>query len=143
MPGTTASLIAEGTTIDGAVSGDCQLQVDGVVHGDITVTNLSVGEGGKIEGASTAESVEVRGRVLGSIAAKSVKLLAGCSVEGDISHEQLIIEPGAIFEGRSLRHQRPVAALASPTTGGIKEIRLGPRGRTWRRAEIPRGRLPA
>jgi cytoskeletal protein CcmA (bactofilin family) len=115
MTGTTASLIAAGTTIDGGVSGDCQLQIDGVVHGDIAVTLLSVGEGGKIEGASTAESVEVRGRVLGSITAKQVKLLAGCSVEGDISHEQLIIEPGAVFEGRSLRHQRPVAALvASP-----------------------------
>jgi cytoskeletal protein CcmA (bactofilin family) len=120
MPGTTASLIAEGTTIDGAVSGDCQLQVDGIVHGDITVTHLSVGEVGKIEGASKAETVEVRGRVLGSIAAKAVKLLAGCNVEGDISHEQLVIEPGAIFEGRSLRHQRPVAALTSSTTSGTK-----------------------
>ena len=120
MPGTTASLIAEGTTVDGAVSGDCQLQVDGVVHGDITVTNLTVGEVGKIEGASKAESMEVRGRVLGSIDAKQVKLLAGCVVEGDISHEQLIIEPGAIFEGRSLRHQRPVAALGPPTMGGVK-----------------------
>jgi cytoskeletal protein CcmA (bactofilin family) len=120
MPGTTASLIAEGTTVDGAVSGDCHLQIDGIIHGDVTVTHLSVGEGGKIEGASTAESVEVRGRVLGSIAAKQVKLLAGCNVEGDISHEQLVIEPGAIFEGRSLRHQRPVAALTSSATSGAK-----------------------
>src|SRR5579872_5188293 len=106
MTGTAASLIAEGTTIDGGVSGDCQLQVDGIVHGDVAVTYLSVGEVGKIEGASKAESVEVRDRVLGSIAAKQVKLLAGCNVEGDISHEQLIIEPGATFEGRSLRAQR-------------------------------------
>lgn len=118
MTGTTASLIADGTTVDGAVSGDCQLQVDGIVHGDVTVTHLSVGEGGKIEGASKAKSVEVRGRVLGSIAAKEVKLLAGCNVEGDISHEQLIIEAGAIFEGRSIRQQRPVAALVASATSG-------------------------
>jgi cytoskeletal protein CcmA (bactofilin family) len=115
MTGTTASLIAAGTTVEGGVSGDCQLQVDGFVHGDVAVTYLCVGEGGKIEGASKAESVEVRGRVLGSITAKQVKLLAGCGVEGDISHEQLVIEPGAIFEGRSLRHQRPVAALVTST----------------------------
>jgi cytoskeletal protein CcmA (bactofilin family) len=111
MTGTTASLIAAGTTVDGGVSGDCQLQVDGVVHGDIAVTHLSVGEAGKIEGKSKAESVEVRGRVLGSISAKQVTLLTGCSVEGDIAHDLLIIEPGAIFEGRSLRDQRPVAGL--------------------------------
>jgi len=113
MTGTTASLIAEGTTIDGGVSGDCQLQVDGIVKGDVAVTSLSVGESGKIEGSSKAELVEVRGRVVGSITAKQVKLLAGCDVEGDIAHEQLIIEPGAVFQGRSLRHQRPVAALVS------------------------------
>ena len=84
-----------------------------------------MGEVGKIEGASKAQSVEVRGRVLGSIAAKEVKLLAGCNVEGDILHEQLVIEPGAIFEGRSLRHQRPVAAIASSTTSGVKGQKSG------------------
>jgi cytoskeletal protein CcmA (bactofilin family) len=115
MTGTTASLIATGTTIDGTVSGDCLLQIEGIVRGDVAVTSLSVGEAGKIEGASKADSAEVRGRVVGPITARQVKLLAGCSVEGDISHEQLIIEPGAIFQGRSLRNQRPVAALVSPT----------------------------
>ena len=120
MTGTTASLIAEGTTVDGAVSGDCQLQVDGFVHGDVAVTHLSIGEIGKIEGHSKAESVEVRGHVLGSIAAKEVKLLAGCNVEGDIAHEQLIVEAGAIFEGRSMRNQRAVAALTSSTTSGAR-----------------------
>jgi len=120
MTGTTDSLIAEGTTVDGAVSGDYQLQVDGIARGDVAVRHLSVGEVAKIDGASKAESVEVRGRVLGSIDAKQVKLLADCNVEGDISHEQLIIEPEAIFEGRSLRYQRPVAALTSSTTNGVK-----------------------
>jgi cytoskeletal protein CcmA (bactofilin family) len=116
MTGTTASLIAAGTTVDGGVSGDCQLEVEGFVHGDVAVTHLSVSEAGKVEGATKAESVEVRGRVLGSISAKQVKLLAGCSVEGDISHDQLIIEPGAIFEGRSLRDQRQVAGLLAAKT---------------------------
>ena len=82
MSATTASLIAEGTTVDGGISGDCQLQVDGIVRGDVAVTLLSVGEDGKIEGACKAESVEVRGRVLGSISAKQVKLLTGCSRGG-------------------------------------------------------------
>ena len=146
MSDTTASIIAEGTPIDGAVSGDCQLQVDGIVHGDVTVTHLSVGEVGKIEGASTAESVEVRGRVLGSIAAKQVKLIAGCNAEGDISHEQLIIEAGAIFEGRSLRHQRPLARphLLDDERGQSIEIWLGPRIGSGATPRCPAGRrLPA
>ncbi len=121
----TASLIADGTTVKGDVSGNCQLQVDGFVHGDVAVTHLSVGEAGKIEGASKADSVEVRGRVLGSIAAKEVNLIAGCHVEGDILHEQLIIEAGAIFEGRSLRHDRPLAALTSPKASGVTGSKSG------------------
>jgi cytoskeletal protein CcmA (bactofilin family) len=119
MNGTIASLIAAGTKIDGGVSGDCQLQVDGIVHGDVAVTHLSVGEAGKIEGTSKAESVSVRGRVLGSISAKHVTLLSGCSVEGDIAHEQLTIEPGAVFEGRSLRDQRQVAGLLSSSKKAV------------------------
>jgi cytoskeletal protein CcmA (bactofilin family) len=115
MTGTTGSLIAAGTIVDGDVSGDADLQVDGIVRGNISATHLSVGEAGKIEGASKAESVEVRGSVVGSISAKQVKLLTGSSVQGDISHEQLVVEPGATFEGRSLRYQRPVAGLISST----------------------------
>jgi cytoskeletal protein CcmA (bactofilin family) len=111
MTDTTASLIAAGTRIDGAVSGDCPLQVDGIVKGDVAVPHLSVGQTGRIEGVTNAESVVVRGLVLGSIFAEQVKLLTGCRVEGDISHEQLIIEHGAIFEGHSLRQDQPVPAL--------------------------------
>jgi cytoskeletal protein CcmA (bactofilin family) len=53
--------------------------------------------------------VEVRGRVSGSITAKQVRLYGGAHVEGDITHEQLSIENGAFFQGRSLRLQRPAA----------------------------------
>jgi cytoskeletal protein CcmA (bactofilin family) len=111
MTGTAVSLITEGTKIHGGVSGDCALQVEGVIQGDVAVTRLSVGGAGKIEGSTKAEAVEVRGHVIGSIAAKEVTLLAGCRVEGDILHEQLVVEAGAIFEGRSLRDQQPASAL--------------------------------
>jgi cytoskeletal protein CcmA (bactofilin family) len=111
MTGTAASLITEGTKIHGGVSGDCELQVEGIIEGDVAVTLLSVGGSGKIEGSTKAEAVEVRGHVIGSIIAKKVMLLAGCRVEGDILHEQLVVEAGAIFEGRSLRDQPSAPAL--------------------------------
>jgi cytoskeletal protein CcmA (bactofilin family) len=116
-----ASLIAADTTIDGGVSGDSELHVDGVIRGDVAVARLSIGESGHIEGAVQAEAVEARGRVVGSITAKSVKLYASCHVDGDITHEQLTMEAGAFFQGRSLKFQRaatPVAAI----TGEVIEI---------------------
>ncbi len=117
-----ASLIAADTTIDGGVSGDSELHVDGVIRGDVAVARLSIGETGHIEGAVQAESVEARGRVVGSITAKSVKLYASCHVDGDITHEQLTMEAGAFFQGRSLKFQRQAAAPVAAITGEIIEI---------------------
>ena len=104
-----ASLIASDTTINGGISGDTELHVNGVVHGDIVVARLSIGETGHVEGAVQAEIVEARGRVVGSITAKQVRLYASCHVDGDITHEQLTMEAGAFFQGRSLKFQRPTA----------------------------------
>ena len=117
-----ASLIASDTTIDGGVSGDTELHVDGVVRGDITVARLSIGETGHVEGAIQAEIVEVRGRVVGSITAKQVRLYASCHVDGDITHEQLTMEAGAFFQGRSLKFQRAASTPMAAITGEVIEM---------------------
>ena len=59
-----ASLIAPDLTFEGGVTGDGELQVDGVVRGDVKVARLSVGETGQIEGSVVAEAVECRGRII-------------------------------------------------------------------------------
>ena len=87
---------------------------------DVTVVRLSIGESGQVDGSIHAEQVEVRGRVAGSITAKQVRLYASAHIDGDITHEQLTIEAGAFFQGRSLRFQRTAAPLAA--TGDVIEI---------------------
>ncbi len=97
-----ASLVAEGVRIHGNVQTDGDLHLDGAVEGDLTVARLTIGETGLVTGAIKAETIEVRGRVVGTIAARQVRLLATARVDGDISHTELSIEAGAHFEGRSL-----------------------------------------
>ena len=116
------SVIARDMVIDGGLVGDGELHVDGVVRGDIRVSRLTIGESGQIEGTISAETVDARGRVLGTITAQQVRLSATAHVEGDITHEQLAIETGASFQGRSLKLQPPipesrgeVIALAPPS----------------------------
>jgi cytoskeletal protein CcmA (bactofilin family) len=109
-----ASLIADDITIEGNIIGDGELHVDGVIRGDVRVPRLSVGETGHIEGTVQAEVVETRGRIVGSVTAKQVKLLGTCYVDGDITHEQLTMETGAFFQGRSLKFQRQPAPVAAP-----------------------------
>lgn len=106
-PPKVASLLSADLVIEGAVTGEGELQIDGVVRGDVRVGRLTVGETGHIDGAIHAEAVEVRGRVVGSITSKQVRLYGTSYVDGDITHEQLAMETGAFFQGRSLKFQRP------------------------------------
>jgi cytoskeletal protein CcmA (bactofilin family) len=107
------SIIGADLTIEGDVSGGGEIQIDGTVKGDVRIEHVTVGDGGAVEGGIYAEAVEVRGKVSGSITAKQVRLYGACHVDGDITHEQLAMETGAFFQGRSLRLQRPVTSAAA------------------------------
>ena len=108
------SIIGPDLTIEGDVSGGGELQIEGTIKGDVRIEHVTVGDGGEVEGGIYAEAVEVRGKVSGSITAKQVRLYGACHVDGDITHEQLAMETGAFFQGRSLRLQRPIAGVAPP-----------------------------
>lgn len=106
-----ASLIAEGVVIRGDVASQGDLHLDGVVEGDVAVTQLTIGERGGVTGAIRAETVEIRGHVTGTITARQVRLCASARVDGDISHAEISIEAGAHFAGRSLVVAPPVSAI--------------------------------
>ena len=110
------SLISADLKLEGSLTGGTEVQIDGTITGDVRVERVTIGEGGMVEGGVFAEAVEVRGRVTGSITAKQVRLYSASHVEGDITHEQLAIETGAFFQGRSLRLQRaaPQAQITPP-----------------------------
>jgi cytoskeletal protein CcmA (bactofilin family) len=98
-----ASLIGENVAMKGDLASDGEVQLDGAVLGDLKVGHLAIGETGQVEGVIEAESVEIRGRVAGAIIARTVKLYATARVDGDITHDQLTVEAGAHFAGRSLK----------------------------------------
>ncbi len=63
----------------------------------------------------------MRGKVIGAITARQIRLFATAHVDGDMTHEQLAMETGASFQGRSLKFQRPAAPreAASPVSDVI------------------------
>jgi cytoskeletal protein CcmA (bactofilin family) len=111
-----SSLIGAEMTFEGNISGGGEVQIDGTIKGDVRVEHVTIGDGGMVEGGVYAEAVEVRGRVSGSITAKQVRLYGACHVDGDITHEQLAMETGAFFQGRSLRLQRQAQPTAVKPT---------------------------
>lgn len=113
--------------LEGDISGGGEIQVEGTIKGDVRVEHVTVGDGGAVEGGIYAEIVEVRGKVSGSITAKQVRLYGACHVDGDITHEQLAMETGAFFQGRSLRLQRPTTAASTVSATPPKPEPIAPR----------------
>ncbi len=98
--GGVPSIISPDLKIVGHLKSNGAIQIDGTIEGDIDVPLLTVGEQGKIDGTTVAETVRIFGTVNGRVQAKTVRLDASARVTADITHETLAIEAGAYFEGR-------------------------------------------
>jgi cytoskeletal protein CcmA (bactofilin family) len=79
------------------------LQVDGEIEGDVQAAEVIVGEKGQVTGMVAGRQVVVRGKVSGIVCGRNVALQASSNVDGDIHHMSLLIEQGAMFDGRSRR----------------------------------------
>ena len=97
--GPTQSLISRDVRIKGDLICSGDVQIDGDVEGDIQSRSIVIGEGAGIRGTISATDVRVCGSVNGRIQGNSVILERTAKVTGDIMHQTLTIEPGALFEG--------------------------------------------
>jgi cytoskeletal protein CcmA (bactofilin family) len=126
-----ASIICADMKINGSVISEGSLQIDGVVDGDVSATDITIGASGQITGEVKAEVVKVKGKIRGSIRARKVELETGAHVKGDIVHSSLQIQPNAVFEGQvkhaddPLRETGPVAASESKSLGGAAAAGIG------------------
>ena len=98
------SLIGRGLEVKGTVRATTHLFIDGRVDGQINAPNHSVAVGthGRLNSDIFAESITIRGSVMGNLTAtRSLKILSDGRVEGRLVSPQLVIDDGAIFNGRA------------------------------------------
>ena len=98
------SLISSDVHIVGDLKSSGEIQIDGVVDGDIRSQILEVGKSATINGEIVADKVRVNGTINGRIKARSVELFSSAHVVGDVMHEDLSIETGAFLEGHCKRN---------------------------------------
>lgn len=110
------SLISPDLTIEGNLKSDGDIQLDGLVEGDVETRTLTVGEDGTVHGSVTAESVRICGKVDGEVRAGSVSLARTAEVRGDVVHDSLAVEAGAFIDGRC-RPARREAGRGAATAG--------------------------
>jgi cytoskeletal protein CcmA (bactofilin family) len=96
-------VVAADLAVQGELSSDGELMVDGLVCGDVSVRKLVVGLEGRIVGNVTADSVDLYGEIRGNVTAAVVRLYKSARAFGDLTQGELSIEAGAVFEGRCLR----------------------------------------
>jgi cytoskeletal protein CcmA (bactofilin family) len=104
-----ASILSSDLTVIGNVKTSGDVQVEGVVEGDIRAHLLTVGESATIKGEIVADDIVVNGRVIGRVRGLKVRLTSTARVEGDIIHKTIAIESGAHFEGSVQRQEDPLS----------------------------------
>jgi cytoskeletal protein CcmA (bactofilin family) len=117
MGGDLRGFLGEGTEIKGEVKFDEILRVDGNVSGKVTSESgmLLVGERGYIKANIEAGSVSVSGTIEGTVTAKNkVEIHPTGKVYGDVYTQALIIEHGAIFDGKCHMTGREPAPKREP-----------------------------
>ena len=115
-----ASIICADMKINGSVTSEGSLQIDGIVDGDVSATDITIGASGQITGEVKAEVVKVKGKIRGSIRARKVELETGAHVKGDIVHSSLQIQPNAVFEGQVKHADDPLRETGPQAASDVK-----------------------
>lgn len=99
----TTCVVGVNITINGELTGDEDVLVEGTVEGQIRVTReLRVGPRGKVKATVSAASVVVSGELVGDCEATGrVEIQATGRLVGNIRAPKVVIAEGAVFRGNS------------------------------------------
>lgn len=94
------SVLAQDLKITGEIISSGTIEILGEVDGNIQARGLIVGPEGRVTGSVQAEHVEIKGRMDGKVASQTFTLRAAAEVAADVSCATLVIESGALIEGK-------------------------------------------
>jgi cytoskeletal protein CcmA (bactofilin family) len=103
------SIISKGVNIEGKLKSEGNVRIDGIIRGDVLVSgNLTLGETSEITGELKAENITLSGRVTGTVTAnEKIVLEARGVLKGDLIAKVLVVEPGALFDGKCTMTKEP------------------------------------
>lgn len=101
-PNTQINQIGCGTTIEGDIITEGALRVDGSVIGSVRSTSRVVlGESAVVDGDVISENAEIQGKVNGNVyATEQLQLKQTARIKGDLFTSKLLVEEGAVFNGK-------------------------------------------
>ncbi len=94
------SIVSAECYFQGTLSVQGSLRVDGHLAGSVdNARQVIIGEGGKITGDVTAQTVVCGGDIEGNVCADMLEVLSKASIKGDIRAQKMIVEEGGRIEG--------------------------------------------
>ncbi len=94
--------IGKGATLQGNIDTFGNVRVDGKLVGDIrSKSKVATGNASVVEGCITAQNAEIEGEVKGSLEIAELLVLKSTAIiHGDILTTKMVVEAGAIFNGK-------------------------------------------
>ncbi|MBN2365791.1 MAG: polymer-forming cytoskeletal protein [Calditrichaeota bacterium] len=118
------NFLGSGTYVEGSVETKGSLRIDGRVKGAVKAGDtLTVGAKGDVSGEVNARMAVIGGRIEGDIRVEEKLVLEANSVViGNLKAKKLVIDEGAIFQGKSdmgaQKSTKSVSSTLSYQTGG-------------------------
>lgn len=96
-----SNLIGQETSLEGSIQSSGNIRVEGKIFGDaVAKEKFVMGAEAYVSGNVRARTAEVAGKVKGNIEISELLILKETGIiEGDILTNQLVVEPGATFNG--------------------------------------------
>ena len=98
----SSNTISKDTSIDGNVETTGNLRIEGKVKGNIRArSKVVLGNSGEVEGKVFAQTADVEGTINGSVQVEGLLTLKSTAhIKGDIKTGKLVMEAGAVFDGK-------------------------------------------
>jgi cytoskeletal protein CcmA (bactofilin family) len=115
------NVLSSDVEIKGNLKFSGELSFDGKLEGEITSDgSLTVGENAVVNGNIDVNSIVLRGKVNGNIAAKEkIDIKSKAELFGDIRAAKLVIEEGVTFVGKSeVNPNKATPTAPRPAPGG-------------------------
>ncbi len=96
---TATNSLVQGTSIEGSIQADMDIRIDGTLSGSLHCKGkVIIGPTGSISGEITCENAVIEGRFEGILIVGDVlHVKETANVEGDVSTNKLVVQPGSIF----------------------------------------------
>ena len=97
--GTIPSIISEGSEFKGNIKTSGEIQIDGVLNGNVRAKQVVVGINGNVRGNVTANFLRICGKIEGEIRAETLEIVSSASVKGNVYKKTISMEAGSKIIG--------------------------------------------